>query len=71
MDKTGLDPWETDNRTLNNYLTIAETIATPVEDIWRLELSQKLLESRLEAYFYCDTDEETRLTDLIRSLMTN
>ena len=71
MEKTGLDPWETDNRTIKNYLSIAETRDTPMEDHWRLQLSQKLLESRLQAYFYCDIEEETRLTEVIRSLMMN
>ena len=65
---TKLDPWEASSLSIKIKLSSAETKIVPAEDEWRVELLSKLLRSRLEAYYEGNTEEETRLSDLIRSL---
>ena len=65
---TDLDPWEATNITIKNKLNLAETKFVPDEDEWKVALLSKYLATRLEAFYANNIEEETRITDLIRSL---
>ena len=67
-EKTNLDPWEASNYTIKNKLSSAEAMDVPSADVWRVDLLSKLLGARLEAYYANNKNEESRLSDLIRSL---
>ena len=71
IEKTGLDPWEASNVIIKQSLTAAETILPPEGEEWRVRYLPKLLSARLEAFYEGNQEEETRLTDLINSLVTN
>ena len=65
---TKLDPWEDSHLLIRIKLSSAEIKNVPAEDEWRVDLLSKLLRSGLKAYYEGNTKEETRLSDLIRSL---
>ena len=69
VEKTGLDPWEVDNKLIKDQLSSTERVHVPTEDEWRVPLLSKYLDRRLEAYYNGDAEEEDKLTDLIRCLM--
>ena len=69
VEKTGLDPWEVNNKSIKEKLSAAETSHIPTEDKWRVPLLRKYLDKRLEAYYSGNTEEEDKLTYLIRCLM--
>ena len=68
-EKTGVDPWLTENRIIKNKLSAAEIVPIAAEDIWRRR--RKLLGARLEAYYGNDDVEMSRLNELIQSLTTS
>ena len=53
-EKTGVDPWVTENRVIKNKLSAAEIVPVPAADIWRLA-------ARLEANNGNYVAEELRL----------
>ena len=70
-DKTGLDPWCVTNGVIRDKLTSRETPTARYEDEWRVVYLAKLLAERLECHYSSDTNEETRLGNLISSLIAN
>ena len=70
-DKTGLDPWCVTNGLIRDKLTSRETPTARYEDEWRVVYLAKLLAERLECHYSSDTNEETRLGNLISSLIAN
>ena len=65
---TKLAPWEVSHLLIRIKLSSAEIKNVPAEDEWKVDLLSKLLTLRLEAYYEGNKKEETRFSDLIRSL---
>ena len=71
QDLTNLDPWTTGNGKLKATLVTAEMVEVPQQDMWRLPYLCSLLAQRSEAHRSALEPEETRLNELIHSLVTN
>ena len=61
-------PWSAVKRELRAALEAADREPVPQQDSWRVKALQKLLNARLTAHFYVDTEEETQLQSLIQLL---
>ena len=70
-DLTNLDPWTTSYGKLKAALVTAEMVEVPQQDKWRLPYLCSLLAQRSEAHSSALEAEETRLDELIHSLVTN
>ena len=70
-DLTNLDPWTTSYGKLKSALITAEMMEVPQQDKWRLPFLCSLLGQRSEAHSSASEAEETRLDELIHSLVTN
>ena len=70
-DMSNCDPWTVSNSVMKHMLMEGCQIEMPDGDQWRLPCLEKLLAARLEAHYSANTEEESRLTDLITSLVTN
>jgi hypothetical protein len=70
-DLTNLDPWTTSYGKLKAALVTAEMVEVPQQDKWRLPYLCPLLAQRSEAHSSALEAEETRLDELIHSLVTN
>ena len=69
--ESGLDPWMSSQSSMKEALTRAERTVVPARDAWRIPYLAKLLESRLQAYYLGNEEEDIRLTSLINSLVIN
>ena len=70
-EMTTLDPWLTSKGRLKAALQEQELVAIPEIDKWRLPYLCSLLSQRSNAHFLAFEAEESRLTDLINSLVIN
>ena len=70
-DRTGLDPWCVSNNIIRRKLTETEMPSVNKEDEWRIGFLAKLLAARLEKHYNSETDDESRLNDIISSLIAN
>ena len=71
QETTGLDPWMTSQWRLRSALVEAKVLEVPTMDRWRLPYLCSLLSQRREAHKLVLEDEETRLDELIESLVIN
>ena len=71
QEVAGLDPWWAWKRELRAALEAADRAPVPQQYSWRVQALQKLLNARLAAHFYADTEEETQLQSLIDSIVIN
>ena len=70
-EETGLDPWQAAPSLMKVRLRESNMTRPPREDLWRLEYLSKLIEARQLAYYNCDKDNESQMTELINSLTIN
>ena len=70
-ETVNLDPWTTSSNKLRNALIIQETVEVPAMDRWRLPYLCSLLSQRRAAQNQAMEEEETRLDELIDSLVIN
>ena len=71
VSHSNLDPWTTSYGKLKAALVTTEMVEVPQQDKWRLPYLCSLLAQRSEAHRSAEVAEETRLDDLIHSLVTN
>ena len=70
-DFSQLDPWTCGFGKMRSALTAAELVEIPALDRWRLPYLCTLLSQRSEAHQLALEVEETRLDELIQSLVIN
>ena len=70
-EETGLDPWHVEKHVLKSILMIKERDIPPEEDKWRAPYLARLLDERLFQHYQSNKEEESRLSDLINSLVIN
>ena len=66
-----LNPWTTSSSRIKNALFLEEAVEVPVVDRWRLPYLCSLLSQRREARNQAMEADETRLEELINSLVLN
>ena len=70
-ESTGLDPWQAGSKQVKAALQVAHRAAVLPQDRWRVACLQKLLATRLQAYYTVNEEELRRLQGLIESLVLN
>ena len=65
------DPWTTSTNKLRRALISSEMVEVPIMDRWRLPYLRSLISQRREANSLAMEAEETRLEELIESLVFN
>ena len=70
-EETGLEPWQTEKHILKSVLMIQEHEIPTTEDKWRVHYLARLLDERLLNHYQSNIEEETRLSELINSLVVN
>ena len=68
---TGLNPWAASLVRIKEALTLQEQVGVPPTDIWRLPYLVNLWGQWNHAYFMAAEEEQSRLSDLIHSLVVN
>ena len=71
FEESGLSPWTASQCGLRAALVAGELVQVLPQDRWRLPYLRSLLRQRREAHTDALDDEETRLTELIDSLVAN
>ena len=71
QETTGIDPWTTGQGRLRSALVAAEVVGVPTMNRWCLPYLCSLLAQRRKAHKLVLEDEETRLDELIESLVIN
>ena len=70
-ETVNLDHWTISSNKLRNALIVQETVEVPAMDRWRLPYLCSLLSQRRAAQNQAMEEEETRLDELIDSLVLN
>ena len=70
-EMTGLNPWGASLIRIKAALVLQEHVEVPPTDIWRVPYLVSLLSQRNHAYFMAAEEEQSRLSDLINSLVVN
>ena len=68
---TGLNPWAASLVRIKEALTVQEQVEVPPTDIWRLPYLVSFWGQWNQAYFMAAEEEQSRLSDLIHSLVVN
>ena len=68
---TGLNPWGASLVRIKAALSLQELVEVPPTDIWRLPYLVSLLSQKILAYSKSAEEEQSRLSDLINSLVVN
>ena len=68
---SNLNPWVTKQCQLRNALIAAEMVEVPLVDQWRLSYLLSLLSQKTQAHSLVLEEQESRLEELINSLVRN
>ena len=71
QETANLDPWTNSTNNLRRALISSEMVEVPIMDRWRLPYLRSLISQRREANSLAMEAEETRLEELIESLVFN
>ena len=70
-DITGLNPWTARYRKLKSALVKEDTVVVPETDRWRLQYFCKLVEEKREAHTKFLEQEDSKVEEIIHSLVVN
>ena len=71
QETANLDPWTASTNNLRRALISSEMVEVPIMDRWRLPYLRSLISQRRVANSLAMEAEETRLEELIESLVFN